>query len=240
MLKWYIHITFLVIFLTTGVRAQSITGLFGGWNSSTFFQKEDPNPHYAADYDSDDTFIIGLSFKERKDRVFNLGLSLDYLVRNVFIDAYYGGLGSWVYRDLDVDIHSINFRILPELRIGNRFAVYINAGPFVGYIIYTQKTGESSYGDINQNNYTVIESGSAKDVFNGMDFGFSASVGFEIPILAKISFHPEVCYSYVLNNIASGAIGNNSGGINSRNLYITIGVGYFINGFNISDTLKKL
>ena len=86
----------------------------------------------------------------------------------------------------------------------------------------------------------MIESGSAKDVFNGMDFGFSASVGFEIPILENISLHPEVSYSYGLKNIASGAIANNSGGINSRNLYITISVGYLITGFNITDTLKKL
>ena len=78
MLKTSIYIAFLFIFFSTGLRAQSIIGIFGGWNSSAFFHKEDSNPHYAADYDSEDIFILGLSIKERKDRLFNIGLVLDY------------------------------------------------------------------------------------------------------------------------------------------------------------------
>jgi len=73
-----------------------------------------------------------------------------------------------------------------------------------------------------------------------MDFGLSASVGFEINIYDNITLNPEVSYSFGLQNIASGSIGSNSGGINSRNFYITLGVGYYIKGFNITDKLIKL
>jgi opacity protein-like surface antigen len=235
LLKSVIYIVFSILFFTTSLNAQSTIGVFSGWNSSTFFDKGDPNSHYSANYDSDDTFIFGLYFKERKKRFFNLSLNFDYLVRNVFIDAYYGGLGSWVDRDINVNIHTINLRVLPEIKFGNQFAAYFNAGPFIGYIIYTQKSGESRYGDIDLNNYTVIESGNAKDIFKGMDFGLSASVGFEINIYDNITLNPEVSYSFGLQNIASGSIGSNSGGINSRNFYITLGVGYYIKGFNITD-----
>jgi hypothetical protein len=91
MLKSTINIALFISFLATSLSAQSTAGIFGGWNSSTFFHKKDHNPHYVANYNSDDTFIFGLFFKERKERLFNLSLNLDYLVRNVLIDAYYGG-----------------------------------------------------------------------------------------------------------------------------------------------------
>jgi len=61
LLKSVIYIVFSILFFTTSLNAQSTIGVFSGWNSSTFFDKGDPNSHYSANYDSDDTK------KERKD-----------------------------------------------------------------------------------------------------------------------------------------------------------------------------
>jgi len=239
MLKYSINIILLFTLSTFGLKGQCLVGIFGGMNFSTFYCRSETDPHFEINFHSDNTYIIGLNFKERKDRIFNLSLNLDYLIRNVFVDAYYGGLGYWVYKDIEVNLHSINFQILPELRLGNRFAVYLNAGPYIGYIVYSQKNGESRHGNIDLEYHTEIESGSAKDLFSGFDLGVSATVGLEIPILKNIKTHPEFIYNLGLNNISTGSLGN-SEGINSKNFFITLGIGYRLNSFNITDALKKL
>jgi hypothetical protein len=69
-----------------------------------------------------------LQYKWRKAGLFHLSLSLDYLLRRVFLDYAYGGLGDQIYSKYDVDIHSVNFRFLPGLKLGESSGRYINAG----------------------------------------------------------------------------------------------------------------
>ena len=238
MRKSKLYISLLILMISNLINGQSLIGIYGGLNSSVFFDKSS-TPHYSANYETKNTYLIGLQLKERKNNLLNLTVGFDYLYRNTKIKAHYGGLGSWINRDLDVDIYSLNLRILPEIKIGKRFGFYFNIGPYFGFIIKSQKTGSGSSGDVLGNHASWIESGSAKDVFNGLDFGISSSLGLEIPLTNKFFFLSDINYGIGLSKISRGSLGSYAENINSRNFYITISVVYKIDKFSLTELIKK-
>ncbi len=233
-----IIVTFVILVNPIKLTGQSLIGAYGGFNSSSFFDRSS-TPHYSANYDSKNTYLIGFHLKERKDKLLNITFGIEYQCRNVKIDASYGGLGFWIKRDLNVDIHSLNLRILPEIRIGKKYGAFVNIGPYFGFIIDSQISGIGSSGDIIGNNDSWTESGNAKDDFNGLDFGFSSTLGLEIPITTKLILITDINYGIGLSNISRGSLGSYAEFMNSKNLYITGGLVYKINGFNFTEILKE-
>lgn len=219
------------------LHGQSLIGLYGGLGSSVFFDRSS-TPHYTANYNSKNTYTFGLHYKERKNKLLNLALGLEYLHRNVDINASYGGRGFNIKRKFNLDIYSINLRILPEITIGNRVNFYFNAGPYAGLIVKAQKQGfGSSLGGLTGTSWT--ESGNALDEFNGLDLGISTSLGLSFPIFKKINFIFDINYGIGLNNISTGSIGSYAEKINSRNFHVTAGLVYKTSKFNISEQLQK-
>jgi opacity protein-like surface antigen len=217
---------------------QSSIGLFGGYDNSTFYDKE--GHHYKADYMTSPNYIIGVLFKEKQNKFLNLTFSLDYLKQSVEIDANYGGLSYRVTRNLDLDLYSINFRFLPELKIGNRFCVYLNFGPYFGWIVHSYYHNTGTYWVMtdpnNYENWDKYEN--AKEEFNGLDFGISSSLGMEIPIAENLKVNLNGNYSYGLNSITDGDIGSNAK-INSKNLFFTAGLFYSLERFSLIRKLEE-
>jgi hypothetical protein len=214
--------------------SQSSIGLFGGYNSSSFFDKEDYG--YNATYKSVPTYILGFLYKEQQNKFLNISFSLDYLKRSVDIDAYYGGLSYQVSRDLELDIHSINFRLLPELKFGDKYSIYLNFGPYVGVIVHSYYHNIGTSWSLTADPVTWDSYENAKEEFAGLDFGLSTSLGIEIPLVEKVKFHLNGNYSYGLNSIAKGNIGSNAK-INSKNLFFTIGLFYSLDSFSFINKL---
>lgn len=233
-----LYITFLILLSPNLLNGQSLIGVYGGINSSKFHYSA--TNHFSADFDSKNTWLFGIHYKGRKDQLINLSLAVDYLYRAVFIDAHYGGLGGWTGRNMDVDIYSINLRVLPEIRLGKKFGVYINIGPYFGFIVNTRKTETGSSGTYDGNHISWEESGSAKDDFNGIDFGVSSTLGFEIPLTPNLFLLTDVSYGVGISNIADGSLGSYAGKINSTNFYITAGLVYKLRDFILfRNTHKK-
>ena len=57
-----------------------------------------------------------------------MSFSLDYLKRSVIIDATDGGLAYTEWRDIDLTLHSIIFRILPEFSFGEKYKFFFSFG----------------------------------------------------------------------------------------------------------------
>jgi hypothetical protein len=221
-----LYIVLAFVLLVNNLQGQSLVGAYGGFNVSTFFQRPAIlTSYYHAAFDHKSSHLLGLHYKRRKAGLIHLSLSLDYLVRRVFLDYAYGGLGGQTYSKYDVDIHSINFRFLPGLKLGESSGIYINAGPYIGTIIHSRMEGEylsrSTYGD----SYEGTVSGSANQLFRGLDIGFCTTLGIEVAISATVLLVPEMGYSRGLNSIGNGVF-EDTGGINSNNFYLTIGVVY--------------
>lgn len=233
-----LYITLLILISSNFLNGQSLIGVYGGVNSSDFYDKSS-TPHYSADYKSKNSYLFGFHFKERRDKLLNLTLGFDYLHRNVMINASYGGLGYWINRELDIDIYSLNFRILPEIKIGDRFGLYFNIGPYFGLIINSRKSGTGFSGSIEGSTDSWTESGNAKDEINRLDFGFSSSLGLEIPLTNRFFLLFDLNYGIGISDISRGSISSSAKRINSKNIYITGGLVYKLNDFTITEKLNE-
>lgn len=216
--------------------SQSLLGVYGGYNSSEFYYTGETSPYFSPKIDSKSTYLFGVTYRSRKPQLLNVALNMDYLKRE--LDLAYGAGGKMYYNswDLNVDIHSINFRILPELKLGKKVSVYVNAGPFLGVIINSRKTGIAE-----RNDYYLLESeewndsGSATEQFGGVDFGLSASFGLEIPLTKQLFILVDANYSMGLSNISNGELEDGAKIMNSKNTYFTGGIIYKLDNFNISN-----
>ena len=221
-----LYIVLSLVLQVNNLNGQTLVGAYGGFNFSSFFQQSTILTHYyEADFDSKGSYLLGMHYKRSKASLFYLSLSLDYLLRKVFLDYAYGGKGGQTYSEYNVDIHSVNLRVLPGLRLGKNSGIYINAGPYVGYIISSQMDGEYKYRSTYEDPHDGTVSGSASDLFKGFDIGFCASLGIEIPVCKTVLLLPEAGYSMGLNSIGNG-IFEDTGRLNSSNIYLTLGVVY--------------
>jgi hypothetical protein len=221
-----LYIVLTLVLQVNNLNGQSLVGAYGGFNLSTFHQQPTTLTHYyEADFESKGSYLLGMHYKRRIASLFHLSLSLDYLLRKMFLDFSYGGRGGQSYHEYNVDIHSVNLRILPGLRLGKNSGIYINAGPYVGYIICSRKDGKYWYRSSYEDPHDGTVSGSARDLFKGFDIGFCTSLGIEIPVCKTVLLLPEAGYSMGLNNIGNGVF-EDTERLNSSNIHLTLGVVY--------------
>ena len=243
MINKRLALTIGIIFMISSldIFCQSLIGIYAGYNQSSFYSNSSSSPHYSGDYDSKPSFIMGFHMKERKDKMVNLALSFDYLKRNVSIDANYGGLGGSIDRYIESDIHTINLRILPEFRFGSKMGLYLNCGPYIGYIISSIHQIDSSRIQMVTGEYSSWSATNKQsDEFYGFDIGITASVGIEVPLFENFMILTDINISRGINSLIKGSLNSYSGKFNATNLYFTFGVVYKLNRFNLSDGLKKL
>jgi len=222
-----LYILLLFILQVNNLQGQTLIGPYGGFNYSSFFQRPAMQTMYIyeASFDSKSSYLLGMHYKRKNAGQFHFSISLDYLLRKVFLDYAYGGKGGQSYHEYNVDIHSVNLRVLPGLRLGKNRAMYINAGPYVGYIISSQMDGNYHYRSTYQDPHDGTVSGSARDLFKGFDIGICTSFGIEIPVSNTVLLLPEAGCSLGLNSIGNGVF-EDTGRLNSSNIYLTLGVVY--------------
>lgn len=237
MKKLKVYIIIVIVFFSLDSFSQSLIGVYGGFNSSTFYDKE--IYHYDATYESKPTYIFGIYYKEREHKHLNMTWSVDYLYRTVKIDANYGGLAYSTSRNLDVEISSVNLRLLPELKFGNKYSIYINLGPYLGWILNSYYHNIGTHWQLPDIYESWDRNESASEEFNGLDFGVSFSLGLEIPFNDSFGVLVDGNYSYGLSNIAAGDIGSH-GEINSKNLYFTCGLVYKFKTFSLTKSIMEI
>jgi hypothetical protein len=208
------------------LKGQSFIGIQGGTNSSKFYTTGTSTPHYSDKFDSPTSCIFGVTYKQRKDQAIHLSVNFDYLYRNFNADITSGGLGGSTSSDLEVDIHSLNLRVLPEMRVGKNIGFYFNIGPYFGVIVNSQKTESWETVIYSGETYTGYESGNSMAEFNGLDIGISSSLGLEIPLAGKILIIPEVNWGVGLTNLGADYFDGYVDKFNSINLQLTLGVAY--------------
>ncbi len=218
------------------INAQTLVGIFAGYNSSKVYESAS-SPSYVSSYKYSPSFILGLHYKERKNNVLNLTLGFDYLKR---VAETYSSTTSHTIRDIDYNIHSINFRILPEFSSGNKIQFYANFGPYFGLIITSNRSGFEEFHAMEP--FTTIDytdvSGNANEDFNAFDFGVSTTLGIEISITEKIFLLVDANYSIGINDISDGSYDKYEVKLNTKNFYATGGVVYKFDDFNLTKLFK--
>ncbi|MCK4344862.1 MAG: outer membrane beta-barrel protein [Bacteroidales bacterium] len=224
--------------LISSIFAQSQIGFKGGFNHSDFFDLSSIG-NYSGTYDSDNTFCIGLNYKGRKEKPFNLGFELEYKLKSFDLHASYGSPGFWIVKDAHYDLNFINFSFLPEISYGEKFRVYLNAGPYFGFLVSSDVNGTGYRGDCFGNHSEWIEQGSANKDFGGLDFGIKSGFGIEMLFSEKLAIMIENQLGIGLVNMAKGGFGLSAEFINTKDISISLGLIYKLNEYSLLKWNKK-
>lgn len=234
-----ISIAFTIAFfiITDICLSQSLIGFKGGFYHNIFFNM-DTDRGYQGKYKPYDKPAFSIIYKGRKEKIINLGLSLDLQPKSGNMYFYYGGLGSQIKRDFDVNMQFLNLSIFPEFKIGKKNLFYLSAGPQLGWAVYARKSGHYSwFSVISGPSGPYAENENAMKDFHGVDIRLLANTGFEIPICQKFKMTIDATLSRGFTNIANGFGGYVA--LNTSDYGVFLGLMYKFDNFNLGDIIKK-
>lgn len=123
---------------------------------------------------------------------------------------------------------------LPEFSVGKKTRFYINAGPYIGGMAYSNASGRGYNSPTHSGDRWIIE-GSASKYFRGGDVGLKSCMGLEIPVSATFAFQMEGQFSIGFWKIAHGNLGSYGGLINTMDVSCSLGLIYKLKKFSLSD-----
>lgn len=104
---------------------------------------------------------------------------------------------------------------------GNQFKLFINAGPYVGYLM--KVTSVTDENDIVPHSELDLTAESYK-----YDFGISAGLGARIPINEKMAFKVEVRNNLGLVNTLSAPTEEEGGSVKTNSTNLLLGVTFIL------------
>ncbi|MBK9106810.1 MAG: outer membrane beta-barrel protein [Saprospiraceae bacterium] len=213
---------------------QSIIGITGGYNRSTYFDRSTTLPtHYGAQYNSQPTFCFSVFLKPRNKKYFTVGSQISFINKVLNLKASYGGLGFQTIRDDHIHANYLYFSLLPELSLGKKFAFNLNFGPSIGTLINSRRRG-ISYETFHGNRIYWPSESSANNDFNTLDLRIYLNIGIEIPLRDKFKLVVNNSYSRGIINSADGGLGNYGCFINTNDVSLNIGLIYKLEKFAFS------
>lgn len=94
-----------------------------------------------------------------------------------------------------INLDYLTLPILARYSFGNFVNWYVNAGPYVSYLIQENR--------IFSNSSTFAAESKNTDDFKRMDFGLSGGIGIRVPVMCNVYFNTELRHNYGLNNISA-------------------------------------
>ena len=228
-------LSLLVIFMLVNgwLFAQSEIGFFGGYNYSQLnFKGEKLNNNS----ESHNTFIIGLDYKIKTEKLIHFGASLNFLAKSFDLNTEAIHPGSY-YNNTKYNLDIVSMDIFPEISFGKKVKVFVNAGPSIGFIIKSKKDGVIRFNSLGADHFEV-QSGSASSDFHGIDFGIRSAIGISYPVSKMVSVYLETRYTYGLTDLGQAKYfyyGDFCTAMNTKNIFAIVGIHYLIG----SDINKK-
>jgi opacity protein-like surface antigen len=166
-------------------------------------------------------YAVGISYQYRFTESLSFISALDYerkgsVVNVTATDPSGNPTGEFV------DHLNYDYLMLPLLArfsFGNQFKMFINAGPYAGYLI--KVTSVTDKNDIVPNTELDLTDDSYK-----YDFGISAGLGARIPINQKFAFKVEVRNNLGLINTRSVSIEEEVGTVKTNSTNLLLGIAY--------------
>lgn len=130
----------------------------------------------------------------------------------------------------EITVHSyfdyLTIPILGRLTFGKKINFFVNAGPYIGYLIKQTNVTEAF------SEYPKTETDNT-DKFKRIDFGVTTGLGARIPIKSKIFLSIEIRNNLGLTNISSLPVVND-GSIKTNSTNVLFGIEYRF-GTRIND-----
>jgi opacity protein-like surface antigen len=219
-----------LLFSVFVLNAQSVLGVYGGAGKLDHVTRSSVNtPHFISSSEAGSMFNLGIHYAQRNKDHFNIGLDLDYLKANDYVEYYEGGLGGGSSQSLNVSTQLLTLKLLPEFSFGSKLRFYINFGPSLYYILQSKQEGT------NFNSWSMEPQKNEKSELTGSTYddsrirlAVSTAIGLEATVSDKINVFANTTYAKGLNTIFDFSYY----GINYRHLSINLGLSYRLENIN--------
>ena len=167
-------------------------------------------------------FSGGLSFQYNFSKLVALRTNISFerkglTTKNQATDEYGNPIGELTFHS---NFNYLTIPLLGRLTFGKKINFYINAGPYLGYLL-NQKDITEAFGE-----YPKSELDNT-DNFKRLDFGITSGLGMNFPIQEKFLLNFEIRNNLGLTNISSVPV-YNDGSIKTNSTNLLIGIVYRI------------
>jgi len=165
------------------------------------------------------SYAVGVSYQFSFSESFSFFSALDYERKGSVVNVTATDQSGNKIGELVVHTN-YDYLVLPLLArysFGNQIKMYINAGPYVGYLL--RVTSVTDENDIVPHTELDLTGDSYK-----YDFGISAGLGAKIPINNKMAFKVEVRNNLGLVNTLSAPIEEEGGSVKTNSTNLLLGV----------------
>ncbi|RLD39784.1 MAG: hypothetical protein DRI86_16355 [Bacteroidetes bacterium] len=176
------------------------------------------------DYTPKNLIDIELNYKKRWPGTLNFGSSISYQFQGSHFNVDEVKPGAYVYQSRDYYLHFINIKAFPEFVFGNNLKYYLQLGPSMSFLVYSDIDGYTEVSKDKNNPTKVIteDSGSASEVFDIFNFMLFMGAGIDVPIDDKITINANIQFQYNINSWF--AVEHNT--YSDRSLIFKIGLSY--------------
>lgn len=167
-------------------------------------------------------FSGGLSFQYNFSKLVALRTNINFdrkglTTKNQATDENGDPIGELTFHS---NFNYLTLPILGRLTFGKKINFYVNAGPYLGYLL-SQRDITEAFGE-----YPKSEMDNT-DNFKQLDFGITSGLGMNFPIQEKLLLSFEIRNNLGLTNISSLPV-YNDGSLKTNSTNLLIGIAYRI------------
>ena len=171
-------------------------------------------------------FSGGLTFQYNFSKLISLRTNISFerkglTTKSQATDEYGNPIGELTFHS---NFNYLTLPLLCRLTFGKKINFYVNAGPYLGYLL-KQKNITEAFGE-----YPKTETDNI-DNFERLDFGLTTGLGMNFPIQEKLLLSVEIRNNLGLTNISSLPVVND-GSIKTNSTNLLIGIAYRIGNRN--------
>ncbi len=226
--KSIIIILFLIGISTFSIKAQSQFGLNFGYGIPYYHIKINTK-NTEISYEPNQAFEIEFNYKNRWPGLINFGSSISYQYKNLRIDETRTSTEILLTRSIDYNLNYLYIKAFPEFVFGEKIRYYLQVGPSLSFLIYSDIDGYTDIQENTQGQTTTVrteESGSATEEFQIIEAGFFLGAGIDIPINRNWNVNANLQYQYGINSWYV----KEENAYSERSIFFKLGLVYKISG----------
>jgi hypothetical protein len=175
-----VGLIFLIVLFSISAFPQIQLGLKGGY---TFLSCSDWNDYGTDTYTtSQPSYFFSVFARQRKTRIFNLGLELEYSHSFLHINSKRGNTWSVSLENLDLSADYMKILFQPQFTFGSRIKFFIGPGVFFGFHIQSNIKGYLADYESDSLVYYYYVDAAANGHIADHEFGFLLGTGMDIPV----------------------------------------------------------
>lgn len=194
---------FVLLLFPITVFAQSSVGFKLGMLSTPYLNYgNDKYSSFNIDYSN--SISAALLYNEKVSKVLSLGVTIYYDYYNVdYYKSWYNPVGGGGKESLDMKFGYIGLSFFPQLNFGKKFSLFINAGPYFGFL--TKSTAKGSHQSRNSTydsliSYEIDEKANEYllsrtiAIMSNMGFRYEIDENWRVIIDASFRYSPSLIY----------------------------------------------